>query len=85
MEPHRAGATENRPPGPQVGAVLGAAGGLLLAGVWAFGAWDVALALTAVFACLVVALALGAPGWRPFDLALLLGAIAVAGVIALFR
>lgn len=68
---------DRRPPGPLPGAVLGVGAGLLLAAVWAFGASDVALALTGVFACLVVAVMLGLPGWRWFGVAML-GASALA-------
>lgn len=67
------------PPGPVPGAVVGTAGGLLLALIWTYGAWDVALAVTAVLAGLVASLLAGAPAWRPFGVAVLVLAV-VAGV-----
>ena len=70
-------------PGPVPGLVVGVAAGLLLSPVWAFGAWDVALALTTVFAGLVLAIALGAPAWRRFGLAMLVGAALVGGAFVL--
>lgn len=73
----------NAPPGRVPGAALGLAAGLLLAAVWAYGAWDVSLALSTVFAGLVLAVVLGAPAWRPFGLAMLAAAAATDGVIAL--
>jgi hypothetical protein len=51
--------------------------------VWAFGAWDVALALTAVFAGLVVALMMGAPAWRRFGTAMVVAAAVVCGALVL--
>ena len=69
------------PPGPLPGAVLGAAAGLLLAAVWRYGASDLALAVTLVFAGLVAVLTAGAPGWRPFGTALLAAAAVVVGVL----
>jgi hypothetical protein len=65
------------------GAFAGVAAGLLVAAVWAFGASDVALALTLVFASLVVAVTLGAPGWRPFGVAMAIAAAVDAGAIVL--
>lgn len=62
---------------------LGVAAGLLLSAVWAFAAWDVALALTTVFGGLISAVTLGAPGWRPFALAMLAAAALVGGVLVL--
>lgn len=44
----------------------GVAAGLLLDLTWRYGAWDVALALTAVFAGLLAVLFASGPGWRPF-------------------
>jgi len=71
------------PPGPWPGGVLGAAAGLLLASIWAYGAWDVALAVTAVFAGLVAVLLAGSAGWRPFGTALLVAAgLTVAVLVA---
>ena len=66
-------------PGPS-GRRAGAAAGLLLASIWRYGAWDVALAVTAVFAGLVVVL-LASPGWRPFGTALLAGAAVAGGAL----
>lgn len=71
---------DRRPPGPLPGAALGVGAGLLLAAVWAFGASDVALALTGVFACLVVAVMVGLPGWRVFGVAMLVAAAVAFGV-----
>ncbi|HVX53595.1 hypothetical protein [Nocardioides sp.] len=65
------------------GAVLGVGAGLLLSAVWAFGASDVALALTMVFVGLIVAVTFGAPSWRRFGVAMLFAAAIVAGVIVL--
>lgn len=56
--------------------------GLLLSSIWLYGAWDVALAVTAVFAGLVAVLA-GAPGWRAFGTGLLAAAVVTGGVLAL--
>ncbi|MDH2416495.1 hypothetical protein [Nocardioides sp. CER19] len=70
-------------PGPLPGAAVGVAGGLLVSAVWAYGAWDVALALTAVFAGLTIAVTLAAPGWRQFGLAMLVAAVAVGGLLVL--
>lgn len=64
-------------PGSGSGAVTGVLAGVLLSAVWALGAWDVALALTAVFVGLVVTLVLGVPSWRPFGL----GMVAAAAVV----
>jgi hypothetical protein len=76
-------ADPDRPPGPVPGGLVGAAAGLLMSAVWAFGAWDVALALTAVFVSLVIVLTLGVPAWRPFGLGMLVTAAVVAGVVVL--
>ncbi|GAW48325.1 MULTISPECIES: hypothetical protein [unclassified Nocardioides] len=74
------------PPGPLPGALLGVAAGLLLASIWLFGAWDVALAVTAVFGGLVTVLLAGAPGWRPFATALaVLAAVAAVVLVAVAR
>jgi hypothetical protein len=70
-------------PGPLPGASVGVAAGLLLAAVWAFGAWDVALALTAVFVGLAVTVVLGAPTWRRFGIAMTVAAAVVGGVLVL--
>jgi len=59
------------------------AAGLLLSAVWAFGAWDVALALTAVFVGLAVTLTLGAPTWRRFGTAMVVAAAVVGGALVL--
>ena len=67
------------PPGPAPGAAVGVAAGLLLASIWLYGAWDVALAVTAVFAGLVAVLLAGSPGWRPFGSGMVIAAT-VAGV-----
>jgi hypothetical protein len=67
-------------PGRLAGALLGAAAGLLLASIWLFGAWDVALAVTAVFGGLIAVLFAGSPGWRPFATRLLVFA-GVAGAV----
>ncbi|GAA1795735.1 hypothetical protein GCM10009795_046500 [Nocardioides hankookensis] len=69
------------PPGPIPGAVLGAAAGLLLAVVWRYGASDLALAVSLVFAGLVAVLLAGSPGWRPFGTALLAAAAITLGVL----
>lgn len=66
------------PPGPVPGAALGIAAGLLLGSVWQYGAWDVALAVSAVFAGLVAVLFVSAAPWRPFATALT-GSAGVAG------
>jgi len=63
--------------------VVGVAAGLLLSAVWGFGAWDVALALTAVFVGLVVTLTLGAPSWRPFGTGMVVAAAVVCGALVL--
>jgi hypothetical protein len=72
-----------QPPGPIPGAALGVAAGLLIAAVWAFGAWDVALALTLVFSSLVMAITLGAPGWRRFGVAMAGAAVVIGGALVL--
>jgi hypothetical protein len=59
------------------------AAGLLLSAVWAFGASDVALALTMVFVGLIVAVTLGAPSWLRFGVAMLVAALVVGGAIVL--
>jgi hypothetical protein len=69
------------PPGPLPAAVLGVAAGLLLASIWVYGARDVALAVTAVFAGLVAVLLASSPGWRPFATALIGFALVGAGVL----
>lgn len=74
---------EHPAPGALPGLLVGVAAGLLMSAVWAFGASDVALALTMVFAGLVVAVTLGAPAWRPFGTAMLGAAVVVGGVIVL--
>jgi hypothetical protein len=63
--------------------VLGVLAGLLLASIWLYGAWDVAVAVTAVFAGLVAVLLAGAPGWRPFGTGLLVAAAVTGGALAL--
>lgn len=68
-------------PGPLPGALLGGAAGLLLASIWLLGAWDVALAVTAVFGGLVAVLLAGLPGWRPFATGLLVFAGVAGGAL----
>jgi hypothetical protein len=62
------------------GVLLGVPTGLLLTSIWRYGAWDVALAVTAVFAGLVAVLA-GAPAWRAFGTGLVAAAVLTAGVL----
>jgi hypothetical protein len=69
------------PPGGLPGALLGVAAGLLLASIWLFGAWDVALAVTAIFGGLVAVLLAGSPGWRPFATGLLVCAGVAGGAL----
>jgi len=64
------------------GALLGVLAGLLLASIWLYGAWDVALAVTAVFAGLVAVLA-GSQAWRAFGTGLVAGALVTGGVLVL--
>ena len=66
-------------PGWLPGALLGLAGGLLLAAIWLFGAPDVALAVTAVFVGMATVLITGASGWRGFGTGLLAGALVAGG------
>jgi uncharacterized membrane protein YadS len=80
---HPAGGSRQRPPGPLPGAAVGVGAGLVLSAIWAYGAWDVALALTTVFLALVIAVVLGARAWRPFALAMLTAAAATGGTIAI--
>jgi hypothetical protein len=68
-------------PGWRPGALIGVAAGLLLGSIWRFGAWDVALAVTAVFLGLVAVLLAGAPGWRPFGTGLLALALVAGGIL----
>jgi hypothetical protein len=70
-------------PGWPVGAALGVATGLLLSWIWWYGAGDVAVAVTLVFAGLVAAMLAGAPGWRPFATGLLVGALVTGGAVVL--
>jgi len=70
------------PPGPIAGALFGVLTGLLLASIWLYGEWDVALAVTLVFAGLVAVLA-GAAAWRPFALGLVPASVLAAGLLAL--
>ena len=70
------------PPGPVAGALLGVLAGLLLASIWLYGAWDVALAVTAVFAGLVAVLAGSRPGERS-GLGLVAGALVTGRVLVL--
>ncbi|GAA4755091.1 hypothetical protein GCM10023350_45680 [Nocardioides endophyticus] len=71
------------PPGAPAGALLGVLTGLLLTSIWLYGAWDVALAVTAVFAGLIAVLFAGAPGWRAFGTGLLVAAALAGGALAL--
>jgi hypothetical protein len=73
---------ERPPPGGLAGALLGAPAGLFLASIWLYGEWDVALAVTAVYAGLVAVLA-GAPAWRPFAKGLVPSSVLAAGLLAL--
>ena len=75
--------SDRQPPGPVPGAAVGVAAGLLVSSVWAFGSWDVAVALTTVFVGLVVAVFLGAPRWHRFGVAMALGAGAVGAAFVL--
>ena len=68
------------PPGLLPGAALGVVAGLVLASTWLFGEWDVALAVTFVFAGLVAVL-LASQGWRPFVTGLLAFAGVAGGVL----
>ena len=71
------------PPGGWAGALLGVLAGLLLASIWRYGEWDVALAVTAVFTGLVAVLLAGSSDWRPFGMALLAAAgLTGAGALA---
>jgi hypothetical protein len=72
-----------QPLGRVPGLVLGVGAGALLSAVWSFGAWDVALALTMVFLGVTLAVGLGAPGWRPFSLAMLAAAAAVGAAVVM--
>jgi hypothetical protein len=76
---------EHPPPGPYAGVALGLVGGVGLAAVWAFGAADVAMALTGVFVCLVVTVTFGIDGWAPFGVGLLAAAALAASAFALLR
>jgi len=73
---------ERPPPGRLEGALLGVPTGLFVGSIWLYGEWDVALAVTAVFAGLVAVLA-GAQAWRPFATGLVPSAVLAAGVLAL--
>jgi hypothetical protein len=73
---------ERPPPGRVAGALLGVPTGLFLMSIWLYGEWDVALAVTAVFAGLVAVLA-GAPAWRPFATGLVPASVLAAGILAL--
>ena len=77
------GPSDRGSPGAPAGAAVGVAAGLLLSSVWAFGAWDVALALTAVFVGLAVTLTLGAPTWRRFGTGMVVAAAVVCGALVL--
>jgi hypothetical protein len=70
-------------PGWLPGAALGVAAGLLLTAIWRWGAADVALAVTLVFAGLVAAVIAGAPHWRRFGTGLLVGALVTGGAVVL--
>ncbi|MGY2701819.1 MULTISPECIES: hypothetical protein [unclassified Nocardioides] len=65
------------------GALIGVATGLLLSWIWWYGAWDVALAVTFVFAGLVAAVLAGAPGWRSFATGLLVAAAVTGAAVVL--
>lgn len=70
-------------PGWLPGALIGVGAGLLLSAIWGYGARDVALAVTLVFAGLVAAVLAGAPGWRLFAVGLVAGAAVTGGAVAL--
>ena len=74
---------DHPPPGSLPGGVLGVAAGVLLAAIWRYGRWDVAAAVSAVFVSLAAVLWAGAPGWRPFAVALLVLAVLAGAVFAL--
>jgi hypothetical protein len=69
------------PPSPAAGAVLGVVAGLLLTAVWRYGAADLAVAVSLVFAGLLAVLLAGAPGWRPFGTAAAAAAAVVVGIV----
>jgi hypothetical protein len=83
--PHDQDPRRQEPPGPLPGVGLGVAAGLLLAGVWSYGAWDVALALSGVYLCLVVTLMFGVSDWLRFGLAMLVGSTLAGGAVLLVR
>jgi hypothetical protein len=68
------------PPGAGPGAVLGLAAGSLLASIWRYGAADVALAVSFVFAGIVGVL-VAATGWQRFAVGLVCAAVVAAGVL----
>ncbi len=70
-------------PGALPGTALGVAAGLLLSAIWSWGAFDVALAVSFVFAGLVAAVIAGAPRWRSFGTGLLVGALVTGGAVVL--
>jgi len=76
-------APDRPPPGAVPGAVLGVAAGLLLGLIWLYGAWDVALAVSAVFAGLVAVLFASSAPWRPFATALVASAGTACGLLFL--
>ncbi|GAA4717389.1 hypothetical protein [Nocardioides conyzicola] len=76
-------APDHPPPGALPGGALGVAAGLLLGLIWLYGAWDVALAVSAVFAGLVAVLFASSAPWRPFATALVAAAGVTFGVLFL--
>lgn len=80
---HELNVPDHPRPGWLPGGVLGVGAGLLLAAIWRYGAWDVALAVTFVFLGLVAAIIGGSSAWRRFGIGLLAGALLVGGVLAL--
>jgi len=70
-------------PGWVPGAAIGVGAGLLLGAIWRCGAWDVAIAVTAVFLGLVAATIGASSDWRDFALGLLVAAAIVGGALLL--
>jgi hypothetical protein len=80
---HELNVPDHPRPGALPGAALGVVAGLLLAAIWWWGAADVALAVSLVFAGLVAAVVAGAPRWRSFGTGLLVGALVSGGAVVL--